>query len=353
VRDIVYPSVSGSKVRVRLTNTFGTAALSVGAAAIAVAKSGASTVAATTRALTFGGKKKITIPAGAEALSDWVDFGVTQGQDLALSVYVPQLTGPATFHAATEQNNFLSTAGNFANTAGAANFPTTISCWLFADGLDVAPAPHVTGSVVAFGDSITDGVGSDVNANDRWPNILARRFDARAGKTMSVVDEGISGNRVLSDAGTAGVSALARFGRDALAQPGAKDIILLEGINDIGQSDLGTTPLVTSSDLIAGYQQLIAQAHAAGLRIFGATLTPFKGAFYWSAQGEKTREAVNKWILTSGAFDGTIDFASITADPNDPLVYNPAFDSGDHLHPNDAGYQAMADAINLKTLLGS
>jgi lysophospholipase L1-like esterase len=353
VRDIVYPSISGSQVRVRLSNTFGTAPLGVGAASIAVEKTGASTVASTTTGLTFGGKKKITIPPGAEALSDWVAFPVTQGQDLALSVYVPQLTGPATFHAATEQNSFLSTAGNFARTAGAANFPTTISCWLFADGVDVTAAPKVTGSVVAFGDSITDGVASNVNANDRWPNILARRFDARAGKTMSVVDEGISGNRVLSDAGTAGVSALARFGRDALTQPGAKDIILLEGINDIGQSDLGTIPLVTAADVIAGYQQLIAQAHAAGLRIFGATLTPFKGAFYWSPQGEKTREAVNRWILTSGAFDGTIDFASITADPGSPLVYNPAFDSGDHLHPNDAGYQAMADAINLKALLAS
>ncbi|HEX5120158.1 MAG TPA: SGNH/GDSL hydrolase family protein [Pseudonocardiaceae bacterium] len=351
VRDIVYPSISGSKVRVRLSNTFGTAPLGVGAVSIAVAKTGASTVASTTRALTFGGKKTISIPPGAEVLSDWVDFSVTQGQDLALSVYVPELTGPATFHAATEQNSFLSTTGNFAKTAGAADFPTTISCWMFADGIDVAPAARVLGSVVAFGDSITDGVGSNVNANDRWPNILARRFDDRAGKTLSVVDEGISGNRVLSDAGTAGVSALARFGRDALAQPGAKDIILLEGINDIGQSDLGTTPLVTSADLIAGYQQLIAQAHAAGLRIFGATLTPFKGAFYWSPQGEQTREAVNKWILTSGAFDGTIDFAAITADPDDALVYNPAFDSGDHLHPNDAGYQAMADAINLKTLI--
>jgi lysophospholipase L1-like esterase len=353
VRDIIYPSISGSEVRVRLTNTFGTAPLSVGAASIAVEKTGAATVASTTQALTFGGKKKVTIPPGAEALSDWVAFPVTQGQDLALSVYVPQLSGPATFHAATQQNSFLSTAGNFARTAGAANFPTTISCWMFADGVDVAAATRVIGSVVAFGDSITDGVASNVNANNRWPNILGRRFDARAGKTMSVVDEGISGNRVLSDAGTSGVSALARFSRDVVAQPGAKDVILLEGINDIGQSDLGTIPLVTAADVIAGYKQLIAQAHAAGLKIFGATLTPFKGAFYWSQQGEQTREAVNRWILTSGAFDGTIDFAAITAQPGSPKVYNPAFDSGDHLHPNDAGYLAMADAIDLKTLLGS
>ncbi|HEX5402578.1 MAG TPA: SGNH/GDSL hydrolase family protein [Pseudonocardiaceae bacterium] len=351
VRDIVYPSISGAQVRVRLSNTFGTAPLSIGAASIAVERTGAATVASTTRVLTFGGKKTITIPPGAEALSDWADFSVTQGRDLALSVYAPQLTGPATFHAATEQHSFLSGQGDFARTAGAANFPTTISCWMFADGLDVAPPARTTGSVVAFGDSITDGVGSNLNANERWPNILARRFDARAGKTLSVVDEGISGNRVLSDAGTAGVSALARFQRDALSQPGAKDIIVLEGINDIGQSDLGTTALVTPADLIAGYRQLINQAHAAGLRIFGATMTPFKGAFYWSPQGEKTREAVNKWILTSGAFDGTIDFAAVTANPADPQTYNPAFDSGDHLHPNDAGYQAMADAINLKTLL--
>src|SRR6202000_2553638 len=153
----------------------------------------------------------------------------------------------------------------------------------------------------------TGGVEPALHAPHPGPHYRARRFDARAGKTLSVVDEGISGNRVLSDAGTSGGSALARYGRDGLSQPGAKDIILLEGINDIGQSDLGTTPLVTSADLIAGYQQLIAQAHAAGLRIFGAPLTPFKGAFYWSPQGEQTREAVNKWILTSGAFDGTID----------------------------------------------
>ncbi len=353
VRDIMYPSISGSKLRVRLTNTFGTAALSVGAASIAVEKAGAGTVASTTRPVTFGGNKKVTIPPGAEALSDWVNFGVTQGQDLALSVYVPRLTGRATFHAATEQNSFLSAAGDFAKTADAADFPTTISCWMFADGLDVARSARVIGSVVAFGDSITDGVGSNVNANDRWPNILGRRFAARSGKTMSVVDEGISGNRVLSDAGTSGVCALVRFGRDALSQPGVRDVILLEGINDIGRSDLGTIPLVTAADLIGGYRQLIAQAHDAGLRIFGATLTPFKGAFYWSPRGERTREAVNKWILTSGAFDGTINFAAITADPNAPTMYNPAFDSGDHLHPSDAGYAAMADAIDLKTLLGS
>jgi lysophospholipase L1-like esterase len=224
---------------------------------------------------------------------------------------------------------------------------------MFADGIDVVPSAQIAGSVVALGDSITDGVHSTVNANNRWPNYLARRFDALHGRTMSVVDEGISGNRVLSDAGTAGVSALARLSRDVLQQPGSKDVILLEGINDIGQSDLGTTPFVSADDLISAYKQIITQAHAAGLKIFGATLTPFEGAFYWSPAGEATREAVNHWILTSGAFDGTIDFASVTADPANPEMFNPAYDSGDHLHPNDAGYQAMANAINLKMLLHS
>lgn len=353
VRNIVYPSVSGSTVRVRFSNVFGTSPLTIGSASIAVAGSGANVVPGTVTRLTFGGKTSFTVPPGAEVLSDPASITVTRQQNLAVSVYVPQFSGPATFHPLAVQTNYLSTTGDFTGATTNANYPTSISCWMFVDGVDVVPSAQVAGSVVAFGDSITDGAHSTTNANDRWPNYLARRFDALHGRTMSVVDEGISGNRVLSDAGTAGVSAEARFSRDVLAQPGAKDVIVLEGINDIGQSDLGTTPLVTADDLINAYKQLIAQAHAAGLKIFGATLTPFEGAFYWSPAGEATREAVNHWILTSGAFDGVIDFASVTADPANPEMFNPAYDSGDHLHPNDAGYQAMANAINLAMLLHS
>ena len=352
VRNIVYPSISGSQVRVRLSNVFGTAPLVVGAASIAVDETGAQVVAGTRQRVLFGGKRTVTIPPGAEALSDPVDFLVTQQRDIAVSVYVPKFSGPATFHSVANQTNYVSTTGDFANDASATAYTTPITCWMFTDGLEVTPS-RVTGSVVAFGDSITDGNHSSANSNDRWPNYLGRRFNAKSGRTLSVVDEGISGNRILSDAGTAGVSALARLDRDVLSQPGAKDVIMLEGINDIGQSDLGTTPFVSASDLIAGYKQIIARAHAAGLRIFGATLTPFKGASYWSPQGEKTREAVNRWILTSGAFDGVVDFAAATADPDDPQVFNPTYDSGDHLHPNDAGYQAMANAINLSALLAS
>ncbi|MGE5292261.1 MAG: SGNH/GDSL hydrolase family protein [Micromonosporaceae bacterium] len=352
VRNVVFTSVAGSEVRVRLTNAFGTAPLTIGAASIAIDNTTAAGVLPDTiRTLHFGGRASVTIPPGAEALSDWVDLDVPQLQDIAVSVYVPSLTGAATFHRVASQNNFLSGPGDFTTSASAADFPTVITCWMFVDGIDVAAAPTIKGSVVTLGDSITDGTRSTPNANHRWPNFLARRLLANGGRSLSVVDEGISGNRVLSDAGTAGVSALARLNRDVLSQPNARDAILLEGINDIGQSDLGNTPLVTADDLIAAYKQIIERAHAAGLRIFGATLTPFKGAFYWSPQGELTREAVNDWILHSGAFDGTIDFAAATADPNDPQVFNPIYDSGDHLHPNDLGYEVMADTVNLHMLL--
>jgi lysophospholipase L1-like esterase len=351
VRNIVYPSIGGDSVRVRISNAFGTAPLTIGAAAIGVEATGAEIVEGTNTPLTFAGNPSVTLPPGSEALSDPADFSVVEQQDLAVSVYVAQASGPATFHSVANQTSYLSGTGNFASQTTDTNFATPISCWMFVDGVDVVPSAQVHGSVVAFGDSITDGNHSTLNANNRWPNYLARRFDAKPGRTMSVVDEGISGNRILSDANTAGVSALARLNRDMLQQPGAKVAILLEGINDIGHSDLGDTPFVSAGDLINAYQQIIAQAHAAGLKIFGATLTPFKGARYWSPEGEQTREAVNQWILTSGAFDGTIDFATVTADPADPQVFNPAYDSGDHLHPNDAGYNAMANAVDLKLIL--
>jgi len=211
----------------------------------------------------------------------------------------------------------------------------------------------VTGTVVAFGDSITDGVNSSVGGNDRWPDDLARRLGAVAGPTLSVADEGIGGNRLLTASRCCGASAQARFARDALDQPGVRDVIVLEGINDIGTSvgprhlDTGLTP----ARMIAGYRDLIVQAHARGVRIFGATLLPYHGAGYYSPAGEAIREAVNAWIRTSGAFDGVVDFDAAMRDPADPLRLNPAYDSGDHLHPNDAGYQAMADAISLDMLL--
>jgi lysophospholipase L1-like esterase len=344
VRDVIFTSVGGDRVRVRLTNSFGSQPLTVSSASIAVDQSGAQPEADTVHPLTFAGAREVTVPPGAEALSDPVSMDVPALRDLLVSVFVPGTSGPATNHFVAQQDNYLSTPGDFTLDASPAPFTTVNECSFFVDGVSVLTTDHVAGAVIALGDSITDGLGSTVNANRRWPNDLARQLDARPGPDLSVVDEGIAGNMVLTDSGSAGVNTLARLDRDVFGQPGARDVILLEGINDIGNGH------ATASQLIQADEQIITQVHARGLRIFGGTLTPFQGAAFWTAAGEQTREAVNQWILTSGAFDGVINFASAVADPADPLVLNPAFDSGDHLHPNDAGYQAMANAINLAEL---
>jgi lysophospholipase L1-like esterase len=358
VRNIVYPSVGGDRVRVRLSNAFGTAPLTVGDASVAIDETGAETVPGTTRQLLFDGSTSVTIPVGAEVLSDPVHLRVRPLEDLAVSVYVPALSGPATFHWTAMQTSFVSTTGDFATSDSSVAYSTSINCWMFADGVEVPGSPQVTGSVIAFGDSITDGFQSDPNANDRWPNVLARRLDAIGRPTMSVVDEGITGNQLLTDSSFAGVSGLHRLQRDVIDQPGAKVVIMLLGINDIGFTDLGLdNPPATAATIEAGYEQVIARVHAAGLRIIAGTLTPFltlpvATTGYQDAQGEVVREEVNHWILTSGAFDGVIDFSSAVASPYDPQAINPALDSGDHLHPNDVGYQLMGDLIPLRMLFG-
>jgi len=346
VRDIIFSSVGGDPIRLELTNVFGVSPLRVGHVTVAVAGPGAAVEPGTTLPVTYRGSASFQIPAGGQVLSDPVAMRVGPLQDLAVSVYLPGRTGAATFHADAQQVNWVSDAGDHAADSDAGAFTTPTLSWYYVSGL-IVQSPDADGTVVALGDSITDGVGSTAGADARWPNDLARRLDALPGPALAVADEGIGGNRVLIGARCCGASAEARFGRDALNQPGVRDIIVLEGINDIGFS-LGD---VSAAQVIAGYRQLIAQAHARGLRIFGATLLPFQGAGYYTAAGEATREAVNTWIRTSGAFDGVIDFDAVMRDPADPLRLNPGYDSGDHLHPNDAGYQAMANAISLQMLL--
>jgi len=360
VRDIVFTSVGGSAARVTISNSFGAAPLRVGQVDVAVAGPGATLVPGTTHVLTFGGRRGVTIRPGAQARSDPARMAVPRLTNLAISIYLPTATGPATYHQDAQQTNYVSTAGNFAGQQDGSAFTTTASSWFFADALDVAGAagaPRVHGTVVAFGDSITNGHQSTQNANARWPNDLARRLlSGPPGQALGVIDEGISGNRLLHDSPCFGVNALARLNRDALTQAGAKDVILLEGINDIGFSNLPNSgcavpdTAVSAAQIIGADLQIIHRAHAAGLKIFGGTLTPFKGSLYWSPAAEAKREAVNHWIQTSGAFDGVIDFAAAVASPSDPLVMTPAFDSGDHLHPDDAGYQAMANAVDLAML---
>lgn len=345
VRDIVYSTVAGNEVRVRLTNTFGSTPLQIGHASVGVSDPAGDEQPATVRGLTFDGKTSVTIFPNAEAISDPVKLNVPALHDLAVSVYAPSATGPATQHFFAQQTNYVA-PGDATLSSSAAPFTTSIYCSLFADGVDVHSAGPVTHAVVALGDSITDGFGSTIGANRRWPNDLARYLAARPGNDLTAIDAGIGGNEVVANRLPAlfGVSALARLDRDVLVQAGARYVILMEGINDIGASN------ATAAQIIAGDEQIIAQVHAAGLKIFGGTLTPFGGSNaqyggnYGTAYGEAQREAVNQWIRTSGAFDGVIDFDKVTRDPADPLQFLPAYDSGDHLHPSDAGYQVMAKA---------
>jgi lysophospholipase L1-like esterase len=355
VRQIVFASAGGSAVRIEISNAFGKRPETVGAATIGVAGSDGAVRAGTLRALTFGGAPAVEVPPGAEAVSDPVKLAVAPLARLTVSLYLPYATGPVTEHAVARQINYVA-SGNLTAQTGSNGFGTQTQSWFLLDGVDILAPRRVLGAVVALGDSITDGVDSTLGADDRWPGELARRMNAHRGNTLAVIDEGIGGNRVLNDSICCGTNAVARFGRDVAGRTAAREVILLEGVNDIGYSvhrGRLTAPHtnVSAAQIIAGQKLIVARAHAAGLRIFGVTLTPFRGARYWTSAGEAKREAVNTWIRTGHAFDGVIDLATVLADPTQPERLDPAFDSGDHLHPNPAGYKRMAEAINIGALI--
>ena len=354
VRQVARVSIGGSRVRILLSNAYGTRPLKIGAADIALSGKDASIVPGSNRMLTFGGKTAVVIPPGAPMLSDPVDLDVAALSHLAVSLYLPDPTAPATFHWDARQTAYVGAGNQVAATS--LKVDSTLTTRVFLAAIQVEAAPG-TRTVVAIGDSVTDGDGATIDADARWPDFLAQRL---APCNVAVLNAGISGARVLRD--KMGVNALARFRRDVLAQPGIRAVIVLMGINDIAWKD---TPLAlsdestTTQELIAGYQQLIARAHARGVRIIGATLTPFEGALedtpmrgYYSADKERVRQRVNDWIRHSGAFDAVIDFDAILRDPTHPTRLRPAYDSGDHLHPGDAGNRAMAEAIDLSVLLG-
>jgi len=350
IRNVVHVSAGGDTVRVRLSNNAGANPLQVGAATISLAGTGAAAGGAVTP-LHFSGASSILIAAGGEVLSDPIPMTVNALDNLDISVYLPGATGPTTQHYFAAQNNYLA-AGDATASAAATPFATTISCWMFVSGVDVRPSARVRGTLVAFGDSITDGYLSTTNANRRFPADLAKALAARKGETLAVVNAGIIGNELLTIRPQLefGYTAPFRFARDGSDQAGARAVILLEGINDIGDRS------AKASDLIPVYQQLIEAAHAAGLKIYGATLTPFGGSNaiyggdYGTPAGEAQRQLVNAWIRTIGAFDGVIDFDKAVRDPANPQNLLPAY-VGDALHPNDAGYQAMANAVNLDRIL--
>lgn len=351
IRQIVHISVGGSRMRVRLSNEYGRIPLVVGSAHIArqLAGNGATIMPGTDRKLTFGGRSGVTIPAGAPVLSDPVELDAPALSNLAISIHLPKPTPVNTFHSLGVQTTYVSSQGDFTATGTLPTASTTTS-WFFLSGVSVATR-RPPAAIVALGDSITDGYASTVDANRRWPNLLAARLQATPGfRHVAVMDHGISGNRTLHD--LIGPNALARFDRDVLVAPGAKWVVLLEGINDIGIP--GTFGLaqevVSADDIIFSYRQLIDRAHEQGLKIYGGTLTPFENTTipgYYTPAGEVKRQAVNQWIRTSGAFDAIIDFDKAIRDPGHPTRMLPFYDSGDHLHPNDAGYQAMANAIDL------
>jgi lysophospholipase L1-like esterase len=347
LREIVHTSLAGNAVRVRLTNEFGTEPLRIDAATIGVSAGISGVDAATLHDLAFGGSPSIVIPPGAEVLSDPVSMAVPGFTNLAISIYLPlQQVSDVTVHSSAQQDNFIQTGNHVRDASLAA--PVVVASWYFLKGVDVEPTSAHAAAVVAFGDSITDGALSTENANHRWADYLAVRLQNNlATAHLSVLDEGIGGNCVLIHC--VAPNALARFDRDVLSQAGVKYVIVLEGINDIGRLHEPNLPSykLTAEDLEQGLAQLAARGHEHGIKVFGATLTGYKGAGYFTEKGEQIREAVNHWILTSGVFDGTIDFDKATGDPANPLMFAPQYDSGDHLHPKDAGYAAMADSIDL------
>ena len=347
LRQVIHTSIGGSRARVVVTNEFGTYPLTIGAAHVAVRATDATTVGSSDRELTFAGRSTTTVPAGARMVSDPVDFAVPADGDVVVDLYLPGDTNtpsPLTQHGGAFQTSYVSETGNY---AGRASIPVVANTrsWFVLSRLEVA-APSNVGAVVAFGDSITDGARSTPDTNHRWPSLLAARF-VRDHANISVVNAGIGGNFLLRNGPfSSGTNALARFERDALDLPGVTHVIVLEGINDIGAALQSPSP--TAKDLIAAHQQMIQLAHTRGVRIYGATLTPFEGAAYFTAEGEAKRQTLNDWIRNSRAFDGVVDFDAAVRDPEHPTKFLPRYDPGDHLHPNDAGYEAMAAAVDSK-----
>ena len=359
VRNIIHTTIGGSKVRVRLSNGAGTQSVTFDAVYIGLQLNGANIVSGSNKPVTFGGKTSVSIPPGADALSDEIRFRVEANQNLAISIFTAAATGVPSIHNEADQTTYIA-SGNLAG-AYSGSFPSISHSWYFLRGVEVRTRSDVKGAIVPFGDSITDGTASTIDANHRYPDFLARRIQTSRHLHWAVLNAGYGGDRVLNDSGCFGVNGVARLERDVLLRPGAKAVILLMGINDIGFSDGAPFPPpldiynpcfeprtnVSAEQIIDGYRQIIAQVHAKGMRIYGGTLTPYKGSFYWTPAGEAKRETINTWVKSSGAFDGVVDFASAVAEPSDPQTMRTELQSGDHLHPNDAGYEAMANAVDL------
>jgi len=346
LRQFVQVSAGGRRIRVRFSNAFGTTLLLISTARVAISAGGSAVKSGTEKVLTFNGQKAVSTPAGALIVSDPVDFDLPALSDVAITT---ELRGPLsriTSHPGSRTTSYILT-GNPPRTSEMSQ-AIKVDHWYYINGIDVA-SPICPGAIAILGDSITDGRGSTTNGNDRWPDVLARRVEA-APEThaIGVLNLGIGGNRLLRDG--LGPNALARLDRDVLAQAGIRWLVVLEGVNDIGtrlEARERNESWATAEDIIVAFEQIIMRAHTHGISVFGATMLPFGGSFYFSPDTEADRQRVNHWILTGGAFDGVVDFDKVMHDPKHPDRLLPAFDSGDHLHPSPLGYAAMAAAVPL------
>ncbi|GAA1639833.1 GDSL-type esterase/lipase family protein [Actinoplanes couchii] len=348
IRHVVYASGGGTRPRVRVSNLHGTTPLAVGHVDLAEQSLGGVAVPGSHHRLTFGGLGSVTVPAGTELFSDPADMTITAGSNLLISIYLPEDTGPATAHRAGLTRTYVSTAGDHAADDGSENYPHLKyqASWYFLSGLDLL-SPVATGTVVAFGDSITDGYGSTALTNRRYPDYLARRIAAaRGGANRTVVNAGMANNRVLRDVGdgaAGGRSALSRFGHDALGFENVRAVILLEGVNDIMDD-------VTAAQLQEGYRQLVATAHERGVPVYGATILPFGGSKAYNARREAVRQQVNTGIRAGNVFDGYFDFDAKVCDPADRTRLRADYALDDKLHLTDAGMSALADAVDLRVI---
>jgi len=352
LRQIFHLSIGGSALRVHLSNAFGTEALHFTSVHIArpVSPATAAIDATSDRALKFAGSADVTVPPGAEFISDPLDFAVKPLSDLAVTFHLDSPPARQTGHPGSRATSYF-VHGDF---VGASNLtePKSVEHWYQVSEIDVQAAPGA-GAVVAIGDSITDGHGATTNGNDRWTDVLAQRLqNTPAGRDIGVSNQGIGGNHLLTDG--LGPNALSRFDRDVLAPAAVRWVIVFEAVNDLG--GLARNAEVPPAEyaafvqrILAAYQQMIARAHAHGLRIYAATITPYVGSGYYhpGPLSESDRQAVNQWIRASGHFDAVIDFDAVVRDPQHPDQLLPRYDCGDHLHPSPAGYKAMGEAIPL------
>jgi lysophospholipase L1-like esterase len=352
LRQVVRVGAGGAKIRIRLSNQYGDRTLNLAGASVAKASVGAATEEGSARAVTFRGAEAVSVPSGGEVASDAITLtGLSAGSRVAVTLYFAEATGPATFHEYGAIGAAYRATGDQRADAGGAAYGESSGSWYFLAGVDTVAATQ--GLVVAFGDSVTNGFRTTPGL--RYPDLLAARL-AAAGRPMPVLNAGLGGNRLLADSACSGERGLSRYQRDVLDQPGVTTAVALIGINDLGYPETPAMPCtipnppITADQLIAGYRTLIRDAHARGIRIVGVTMPPFRGAEVHTARSEAIWSGVNSWIRSSGEYDAVVDLAAALADPADATRLAAQYDSGDHLHPNEAGYRAMADAVDLEAL---